>query len=153
MSAADAGGNLQVTNNGSRRSKSARPSAPPTNGVPQNGERCDAKGGNDSITIDKSLNVLNKSGVPCRARQRHAATAVRGNDTITVKSGGFVGGVVGAPIVGNFTMFGGTGDDFLDSGFGNDSMFGEGGNDTLRWLPGTLIDSLRRRHAATTPQS
>ncbi|MBY0459128.1 MAG: hypothetical protein K2V38_17470, partial [Gemmataceae bacterium] len=35
----------------------------------------------------------------------------------------------------------GAGDDFLDSGFGNDALFGEGGNDTLRWLPGTLIDT------------
>ncbi|MBN9117906.1 MAG: hypothetical protein J0I06_01860 [Planctomycetes bacterium] len=38
-------------------------------------------------------------------------------------------------------MLGGAGDDFLDSGFGNDQMFGEGGNDTMRWLPGTLVDT------------
>jgi Ca2+-binding RTX toxin-like protein len=57
-----------------------------------------------------------------------------------VLTGGFLGGVVGNPIIGNTVMYGDAGNDFLDSGFGNDVMYGGSGNDTFRWLPGTLID-------------
>jgi Ca2+-binding RTX toxin-like protein len=62
-------------------------------------------------------------------------------DFIQVNSGGFLGGVVGAPIVGNGFQYGGNGNDFLDSGFGNDAIYGGNGNDTYRWRPGTLIDT------------
>jgi Ca2+-binding RTX toxin-like protein len=99
----------------------------------------DAKGGSDSIVIDRSVNVLDANGKLAFSADG-TLSGGGGNDTIRVLSGGFVGGVIGAPIVGNFTMLGGAGDDFLDSGFGNDQMFGEGGNDTLRWQPGTLVD-------------
>jgi Ca2+-binding RTX toxin-like protein len=100
----------------------------------------DAKGGSDSIVIDRSLNVLDANG-KLVAAPNGTLSGGGGNDTIRVLAGGFLGGVIGNPIVGNFTYLGGAGADFLDSGFGNDSMFGEGGNDTLRWLPGTLIDT------------
>ena len=99
----------------------------------------DARGGNDSITLERSLNTLDANG-----KLAFAPTATllggHGNDTITPLIGGFVAGIVGNPIVGNVVMDGGHGNDFLDSGFGNDIMIGGPGNDTLRWLPGTLID-------------
>lgn len=140
---AAADGTLQVTNNG------AAVAIRSTFGTPNKANlqtvNVDARGGSDSIVIDRSINVLDSAG-----RLAFAANGTLngggGNDTIRVLAGGFVGGLPtqGQPlpaIVGNYTMFGGSGDDFLDSGFGNDSLFGEGGNDTLRWLPGTLIDT------------
>lgn len=135
---ADASGNLQVTNNGTAVAitsiaGSADKSALRTVTV-------DARGGNDSIVIDRSVNVLDSAG-RLMASANGVLNGGGGNDTIRVLSGGFTGGVIGNPIVGNFVMFGDSGNDFLDSGFGNDAMFGGGGNDTLRWLPGTLIDT------------
>jgi Ca2+-binding RTX toxin-like protein len=135
---ADASGNLQVTNNGSAVAINT------TFGTPTNANlktlSVDARNGNDSILIDKSLNVLDANG-KLAASANGTLRGGGGNDVITVQSGGFVGGVVGNAIVGNFTMYGNAGDDFLDSGFGNDLMFGGDGNDMLRWLPGTLIDT------------
>jgi len=64
-----------------------------------------------------------------------------GNDSISFLIGGFVGGVVGNPVVGNLVMDGGAGDDFLNSGLGSDVMLGGDGNDTMQWLPGTLNDT------------
>ncbi|AWM40801.1 Bifunctional hemolysin/adenylate cyclase precursor [Gemmata obscuriglobus] len=141
--AADANGTLQVTNNG------AAVTIRSTFGAPNKANLqtviVDAKGGNDSIVIQNSINVLDANG-----KLAFAANSVlyggAGNDTIRVLAGGFVGGLPaqGQPlpnIVGNSTMYGGSGDDFLDSGFGNDTMYGESGNDTFRWLPGTLIDA------------
>lgn len=100
----------------------------------------DAGGGNDSIVLAKSLNLLDANG-KLAAAPNATLRGGNGNDSITVLSGGFLAGVIGNPIVGNTTMYGGDGNDFLDSGFGNDVMYGGAGNDTLRWLPGTLIDS------------
>lgn len=100
----------------------------------------DARGGDDSIVLARSLNVLDANG-KLAAAPNAVLHGNGGNDSITVLSGGFLGGVIGNPIVGNTTMYGDDGNDFLDSGFGNDVMYGGGGNDTLRWLPGTLIDS------------
>lgn len=135
---ADAGGNLQVTNGGAAVPINTTLGTP--NKVNLKMISVDAKGGDDSITIDRSVNVLDAGG-KLVASANGFLNAGGGNDTIRVLSGGFVGGVPGNPIVGNFTMLGGSGNDFLDSGFGNDLMFGEGGNDTLRWGPGTLVDS------------
>lgn len=141
--AADANGALQVTNNG------AAVTIRSTFGTPNKASlqtiNVDAKGGDDSIVIQNSINVLDASGKLVFAANG-LLNGGAGNDTIRVLAGGFVGGLPaqGQPlpaIVGNYTMLGGAGDDFLDSGFGNDVMLGEGGNDTLRWLPGTLIDS------------
>jgi len=136
--AADASGNLTVTNNGA--AVGITTIAGVANKANLNTITVDARGGNDSIVIDRSVNVLDSAG-RLTASANGTLLGGSGNDTIRVLSGGFVGGVIGNPIVGNFTMLGGSGDDFLDSGFGNDAMFGEGGNDTLRWLPGTLIDT------------
>lgn len=140
---AAADGTLQVTNNGSAVAiRSTFGTATKANLQTVN---VDARGGADSIVIDRTINVLDANG-----RLVFAANGTLngggGNDTIRVLAGGFVGGLPaqGQPlpaIVGNYTMFGGSGDDFLDSGFGNDVLYGEGGNDTLRWLPGTLIDA------------
>ncbi len=136
--AADAAGNLQVTNNG------AAVTITPIIGSPNKANlrtvNVDARGGNDSILIDRSINVLDAAG-KLAASANGTLDGGGGNDTIRVLSGGFIAGTPGNPIVGNFTMRGGAGDDFLDSGFGNDSMFGNDGNDTLRWGPGTLIDT------------
>lgn len=135
---ADATGNLQVTNNGA--AVAINTTFGSANKANLQTVNVSAEGGDDSIVIDRSINVLDANG-------KLAATASgtlgggAGNDTIRVLSGGFQGGVIGNPIIGNFTMMGGAGDDFLDSGFGNDALFGGGGNDTLRWLPGTLIDA------------
>jgi Ca2+-binding RTX toxin-like protein len=96
--------------------------------------------GDDSITLDRSLNVLDAAGKLASAPD-FALSGGNGNDFIQVNSGGFLGGVVGAPIVGNGFQYGGNGNDFLDSGFGNDAIYGGNGNDTYRWRPGTLIDT------------
>jgi Ca2+-binding RTX toxin-like protein len=135
---ADASGNLQVTNNGC--AVTIHTIAGSANKMNLNTVNVDARGGDDSIVIDKSLNVLDANG-KLVASANGTVSGGAGNDTIRVLSGGFVGGVVGNSIVGNFTLYGNSGDDFLDSGFGNDALFGGGGNDTMRWLPGTLIDT------------
>lgn len=135
---AAADGTLQVTNNGAAVAINTTFGTP--NKVNLQTISVDAGGGDDSILIDRSINVLDDAG-KLVASANGTLSGGAGNDTIRVLSGGFVGGVPGNPIVGNFTMFGGAGDDFLDSGFGNDAMFGGAGNDTLRWLPGTLIDT------------
>lgn len=136
--AADASGNLTVTNNGA--AVQITTIAGVANKANLKNVTVDAAGGNDSIVIDRSVNVLDSAG-KLMASANGTLIGGSGNDTIRVLAGGFVGGVIGNPIVGNYTMLGGSGSDFLDSGFGNDAMFGGGGNDTLRWLPGTLIDT------------
>ncbi|HEY1191856.1 MAG TPA: calcium-binding protein [Gemmata sp.] len=141
--AADANGALQVTNNGA--SVAIRTAFGTANRANLQTINVDAKGGDDSIVIQSSINVLDANGKLAFAANG-ALSGGAGNDTLRVLAGGFVGGLPaqGQPlpaIVGNYTMFGGAGDDFLDSGPGNDALFGEGGNDTLRWLPGTLIDT------------
>jgi len=100
----------------------------------------DARGGDDTIVLDRSLNVLDANG-KLAAAPSGTLLGSGGNDTIRAFTGGFLGGVIGNPIVGNLVMDGGSGSDFLDSGFGNDTMLGGSGSDTLRWLPGTLIDT------------
>ena len=134
---ADASGNLQVTNGGAAVAITSTIGTPTKTALKT--ITVDAKGGDDSVVVDRSVNVLDAGG-KLVSSANGTLSGGSGNDTIRVLSGGFVGGVVGNPIVGNFTYFGGSGNDFLDSGFGNDTMFGEGGNDTLRWLPGTLVD-------------
>jgi Ca2+-binding RTX toxin-like protein len=135
---AAADGTLQVFSNGTAVPISTIAGTP--NKANTNNINVDAGGGNDSISIDRSVNVLDANG-KLAASPNGTLRGGSGNDAIKVMSGGFVGGVIGNPIVGNFAMYGGSGDDFLDSGFGNDQLFGEGGNDTMRWLPGTLIDT------------
>jgi Ca2+-binding RTX toxin-like protein len=139
---ADANGNLQVTNNGQAvqiRSVFGTPNRASLQTI-----NVDARGGNDMITLDRSLNTRDATG-----RLVFAPNAVLmgggGNDFLNPLIGGFVGGLPPQgsplpPIVGNVVQLGGAGDDFLNSGFGNDVMLGGDGNDTLQWLPGTLID-------------
>lgn len=136
--AADAAGNLTVTDNGApvfirTTFGTATKAALVTVNV-------DGRGGDDTLVLDRSLNVLDAAG-KLAAAPGGTLTGGAGNDTIRAFTGGFLGGVIGNPIVGNLVMDGGAGSDFLDSGFGNDVMLGGGGNDTLRWLPGTLIDT------------
>ena len=135
---ADAGGNLQVTNNGT--AVAITTTAGSATAANLTTVFVDAKGGDDSITLDRSLNVLDANG-KLAAAPGGVLMGGAGNDTIRALTGGFLGGVVGNPIVGNLVMDGGAGDDFLDSGFGNDVLLGGSGNDTLRWLPGTLVDT------------
>ncbi|QEL17268.1 calcium-binding protein [Limnoglobus roseus] len=134
---ADAGGNLQVTNNNAAVPIRAVFGSPTRAALTQ--ISVNAKGGDDSISLAKSLNTLDANG-----KLAFAPDAVliggAGNDSIVPLIGGFVGGVPGNAIVGNVTQYGGAGDDTLVSGFGNDTMLGEGGNDTLIWNPGTLVD-------------
>jgi Ca2+-binding RTX toxin-like protein len=139
---ADATGSIQVTNNGQAVQIQSVFGTP--NRASLQTIHVDAKGGNDSITLDRSLNTLDANG-----KLAFAPNAVllggAGDDFLNPLIGGFVGGLPpqGAPlppIVGNVVQMGGAGNDFLNSGFGNDVMLGEGGNDTLQWLPGTLLD-------------
>jgi len=81
----------------------------------------DAKGGDDSINLDRSLNVLDANGKLASAPSG-VLSGGGGNDSISSSIGGFVGGVVGNPVVGNLVMDGGAGDDFLNSGLGSDVM-------------------------------
>jgi Ca2+-binding RTX toxin-like protein len=136
--AADSAGALQVTNNGAAVAIASAAGTP--NRANLKSITVDARGGNDSVVIDRTVNVPDANG-KLAASANGALFGGAGNDTLRVLSGGFVGGVIGNPIVGNFALFGGAGDDFLDSGFGNDALFGGDGNDTMRWLPGTLIDT------------
>jgi Ca2+-binding RTX toxin-like protein len=135
---ADSAGQLQVTHNGSAVNIVSIFGTPNKENLKT--INVDARGGDDTIIIDRSINVVDAAG-KLVASANGTLRGGSGNDTIRVLSGGFVGGVIGNPIVGNFTMYGDAGDDFLDSGFGNDTMFGGAGNDTFRWLPGTLIDA------------
>lgn len=134
---ADATGNLQVTNNGAAVAIRTIAGTPTAKALTQ--VTVDAKGGNDSITLTKALNTLDANG-KLAAAPNAVLIGGGGDDAITPQIGGFVGGVVGNPVVGNVIEMGGAGNDTLTSGFGNDIMLGEGGNDTLVWLPGTLID-------------
>ena len=135
---ADAGGNLQVTNNGAAvKIVTTLGTATKAN---LSSVYVDAKGGDDSINLDRSLNVLDANG-KLVAAPSGVLSGGGGNDRISAGTGGFLGGVVGNQIVGNLVMDGGAGADFLDSGFGNDVLLGGDGNDTLRWGPGTLVDT------------
>lgn len=136
--AADAAGNLTVTDAGAPvfiRVTAGSPTKTNLTFVSVSG-----RAGNDTITLDRSLNVLGADS-KLAAAPAGQLDGNGGNDTIRAFTGGFLGGVIGNPIVGNLVMQGGAGDDFLDSGFGNDLMLGGDGNDTMRWLPGTLIDT------------
>ncbi len=136
--AADAAGNLTVTDNGTPVFiRTTFGAATKTALVTVN---VDGRGGDDTIVLDRSLNVLDAAG-KLLAAPGGVLSGGGGNDTIRAFTGGFLGGVIGNPIVGNLVMDGGSGNDFLDSGFGNDVMLGGPGDDTLRWLPGTLIDT------------
>jgi Ca2+-binding RTX toxin-like protein len=136
--AADGSGNLTVTNNGTP--VTIQVTAGTATKTSLTTVNVDAKGGNDTILLDRSLNVLDANGKLVSA-PGGTLRGGAGNDSISALTGGFVGGVVGNPIVGNLVMDGGDGADFLNSGFGNDIMLGGGGNDILQWLPGTLIDT------------
>jgi Ca2+-binding RTX toxin-like protein len=134
---ADAAGNLVVTDG------DAAVPIRVVSGTPTKGNarliQVEGKAGNDSIVLDRSLNTLDANGKLASAPSAN----LRGNgghDTLTPKIGGFLGGVIGAAIVGNVVQNGGSGSDTLTSGFGNDIMSGGDGNDTLIWLPGTLLD-------------
>ena len=136
--AADPAGNLTVTDNGTPVFiRTTFGAATKTALVTVN---VDGRGGDDTIVLDRSLNVLDANG-KLLAAPGGVLSGGAGNDTIRAFTGGFLGGLVGNPIVGNLVMDGGAGNDFLDSGFGNDVMLGGPGDDTLRWLPGTLIDT------------
>src|SRR5262245_42093961 len=70
--------------------------------------------GNDSITVNGGINVIDGQG---------------GNDTIS--AGG-----------GNDIVSGGTGDDTLTGGAGNDTLSGQAGNDTFNYLFGDGADAV-----------
>jgi Ca2+-binding RTX toxin-like protein len=131
-------GALSVTNNGAAVAIQAdfgTPTLASLKTVTVEGGR-----GNDVITLDPSLNTRDAAGKLVFAPSA-TLRGGDGNDTLDPNIGGFVGGVLGAPIVGNVIQEGGAGNDFLDSGFGNDIMRGGSGNDILQWLPGTLLDN------------
>jgi Ca2+-binding RTX toxin-like protein len=139
---ADTAGNLQVTDNGQAVQIRTLFGAPTRANLALVG--VDGGAGNDSITLDRSLNTLDANGKLAAAPDAILLGGA-GNDFLNPQIGGFVGGVPpqGAPlprIVGNVLQIGGDGDDFLNSGFGNDIMLGGRGNDTFQWLPGTLND-------------
>lgn len=135
---ADAAGKLQVTDNGVAINIQVFGSTPATNA--QTGLIfIDGGAGNDVITTDKSLNVLDANG-KLASSPSAIVFGSDGNDVITLGQGGFLGGVVGNQVLGNSFVDGGRGDDVINSGFGNDIIFGGDGNDTYRWPPGTLTD-------------
>lgn len=135
---ADPAGNIVVTNNGvAVPVRSVLGSATTFN---LKTVHVDARAGDDTVTLDRSLNVYDANGKLMSAPDG-ILNGNGGNDTIRSLAGGFRGGVIDVNgIIGNLVMDGGAGNDFLDSGFGNDVMLGGDGNDTLRWLPGTLVD-------------
>ena len=144
--AADAGGNIVVTERGG--------TVPIIGGVLATRDNTNlviinGRNGADDLQTDRSLNVLDANGV-----LRKAASVVmrggNGNDFLKVGHGGIVpdangnvvdaNGVVIGTVVGNASMFGDNGNDTLISGFGNDLMFGGRGDDNYVWPPGTLTD-------------
>jgi len=135
---ADTDGNLVVRDNGQtvavRSSFGAATRANTTLIV------VEGRGGNDIIVLDRSLNTLDANGKLAFAPDA-VLSGNGGDDTINPLIGGFKGGIIGNPILGNTVMDGGSGNDTLISGFGNDIMLGGSGDDTLIWLPGTLIDT------------
>lgn len=134
---ADTTGKLTVTNNGQNVAIRSILGTPTVAGLAQ--VTVDAKGGDDTISLTKALNILDVNG-KLAASPNAVLLGGGGNDTITPLIGGFVGGLTTNPIIGNVVQQGGAGNDTLVSGFGNDVMLGEGGNDKLVWNPGTLID-------------
>jgi Ca2+-binding RTX toxin-like protein len=134
---ADANGNLVVTDNG--QNVTIRVVSGVANKANTTLINVQGRGGNDNILLTRSLNTLDANG-RLAASPNAVLEGNGGNDTITPQIGGFLGGVIGNPIVGNTIMDGGSGNDSLTSGFGNDIMIGGDGNDTLTWLPGTLLD-------------
>ena len=105
-----------------------------------------AGAGNDSITLDRSLNTVGSNGGLLRSPDSQIF-AGRGNDFINIQNGGIVGGLAGVingvvvgPVVGNNYTEGGAGNDKYISGFGEDTFLGQGGDDTYVWNPGTIDD-------------
>ncbi len=136
---ADAAGNLRVTDNGVAVAVRVTGNVPAV--LAQTSlVNIDGRGGDDTLITDKSLNLLDGNGKLALAPNA-VLLGGAGNDILTVGHGGFQGGVLGGPVLGNAVMDGQAGDDLLNSGFGNDVMRGGAGNDTYRWLPGTLTDS------------
>jgi Ca2+-binding RTX toxin-like protein len=144
--AADAAGNLQVTNNGVAvqiTARSGQAVLAQTNQVVVEG-----RGGNDTLTTSSTLNTIGASGLERSPEVRMLGGA--GDDTLNVLNGGiFHGlegvdlstGIVTGTVIGNAFMDGGIGNDTLTSGFGNDTMRGGDGNDSYLWPPGTLTDT------------
>ena len=142
--AADAGGNIVVTEQGG--------TVPIVGGVLATRDNTNlivinGRNGADDLQTDGSLNRRDANGVLTGA----ADVVMRGgngSDFLKVGHGGIVGGAAGVnaqgivvgPVVGNATMFGDNGNDTLVSGFGNDVMFGGRGDDNYVWPPGTLTD-------------
>lgn len=87
--AADSAGTLQVTNNGAAVAISSISGTP--NRANLKSITVDARGGNDSVVIDRSVNVLDANG-KLAASANGTLLGGAGNDTIRVLSGGFVGG-------------------------------------------------------------
>lgn len=141
--AADASGNLQVTDRGQAVAIQGNPSLATRANLQT--VVIDGGAGNDRISTDRSLNTMGPGGLV------FAPDAIllggKGDDTIAPMHGGIVGGLAGVVngvvvgrVVGNCFMDGGQGDDFLQSGFGNDTMLGGQGDDNYLWPPGTLTD-------------
>ncbi|WP_040888865.1 hypothetical protein [Zavarzinella formosa] len=105
-----------------------------------------AGAGDDSITLDRSLNTVDANGVLLRSPDSKVYGGA-GNDYINIQNGGIVGGLAGVingvvvgPVVGNNLTEGGAGNDTFISGFGKDTFLGQAGNDTYVWNPGTIDD-------------
>ena len=138
VSAEAASGNLQVLNNGQ--------SVPIVviAGIPTKANLAlvsvDARGGNDTVVLDRSLNTGEFETLA--AAPNGALSGGAGADTLASSIGGRVGNVDGNPIVGNVIMEGGAGNDRLISGFGNDLLVGGPGDDTLTWRASAVGDRL-----------
>jgi Ca2+-binding RTX toxin-like protein len=104
------------------------------------------RGGDDSITLDRTLNTVSSTGSLLRSPDSQVYGG-SGDDYINILNGGIVGGLAGVingvvvgPVVGNNYTEGGAGDDTFISGFGEDTFLGQSGDDTYVWNPGTIDD-------------
>jgi Ca2+-binding RTX toxin-like protein len=94
--------------------------------------------GDDTVRVDANLNTTNAAGVLISPTVHISGGA--GDDQLASMAGGPIAGFVGAPIAGGGVIHGGLGNDVITSSPGDDQLFGDEGNDTVRWIPGANND-------------